>query len=159
MRSDIRLDVRGISRLKTLCLGSECKKRGFLEGGFRKDVHISWLWRFECQTYCWDQQFWVSCVSLGMTLDSAETPFPKTPFSWFLICCFSVPEKTVHWGEVGETAHEGRKTAHPGRESPIKATVLVGVSVSCLSGCFRAHPAWWKTAPQKRSTKRSTVVS
>ena len=30
---------------------------------------------------------WLFCVSLGMTLDSPETPFAKTPFSSFLTNC------------------------------------------------------------------------
>ena len=38
---------------------------------------------------------------------------------------------------------------------PIKAMVLVGMSVSCLMGCLRAPPPWWKTAPLKRPLKRS----
>ena len=38
---------------------------------------------------------------------------------------------------------------------PIKAKVLVGVSVGCLMGCFRAPPPWRKTAPLKRPIKRS----
>ena len=37
---------------------------------------------------------------------------------------------------------------------PLKAKVLVGVSVGCLMGCFRAPPPWRKTAPQKRPIKR-----
>ena len=36
---------------------------------------------------------------------------------------------------------------------PIKAMVLVGISVGCLMGCFRAPPPWQKTAPLKRSKK------
>ena len=34
---------------------------------------------------CWGQYPWVYFVSLAVTLDSTETPFAKTPFSWFLI--------------------------------------------------------------------------
>ena len=37
---------------------------------------------------------------------------------------------------------------------PIKAMVLVGNSVGCLMGCFRAPPPWRKTAPLKRPIKR-----
>ena len=33
--------------------------------------------------------------------------------------------------------------------------MLVGVSVGCLMGCFRAPPPWRKTAPLKRPIKRS----
>ena len=38
---------------------------------------------------------------------------------------------------------------------PITAKVLVGFSVGCLMGCFRAPPPWRKTAPLKRPIKRS----
>ena len=38
---------------------------------------------------------------------------------------------------------------------PIEAVVLVGMSVGCLMGCFRAPRPWWKTAPLKRPIKRS----
>ena len=41
---------------------------------------------------------------------------------------------------------------------PIKAKVLVGVSVGCLMGCFRAPPPWRKTAPLKRPIKRSMKI-
>ena len=43
------------------------------------------------------------------------------------------------------------------RKRPIKAKVLVGVSVGCLMGCFRAPPPWRKTAPLKRPIKRSMI--
>ena len=42
---------------------------------------------------------------------------------------------------------------------PIEAKVLVGVSVGCLMGCFRAPPLWRKTAPLKRPIKRSMNFS
>ena len=60
-------------------------RKGFCFEGFFfcENVRISWLWRSECQMYCWAQC--LEFVSLGMTLDSAETPFAKTPFSRFLI--------------------------------------------------------------------------
>ena len=67
-----------------LPLLSGTKKRGFLEGGFCKSVHLSWLWHSECQMYCWGQYPWVFFISLAVTLDSTEAPFAKTPFSWFL---------------------------------------------------------------------------
>ena len=35
--------------------------------------------------------------------------------------------------------------------------MLVGVSVGCLMGCFRAPPPWRKTAPLKRPIKRSMI--
>ena len=37
----------------------------------------------------------------------------------------------------------------------MKAKVLVGVSVGCLMGCFRAPQPWRKTAPLRRPIKRS----
>ena len=60
------------------------KKGGFLKGVFAKSVRPSWLWRSECQMYCWARYPWVLFVSLAVTLDSTETPFAKTPFAWFL---------------------------------------------------------------------------
>ena len=53
--------------------------------GFCKNRRLSSLWRSECQTYCWAQYSWYFCSFLGVTLDAAETPFAKTPFSWFLV--------------------------------------------------------------------------
>ena len=38
---------------------------------------------------------------------------------------------------------------------PIKAVVLLGVSIGCFMGCFWAHLAWWKTAPLKRAIHRT----
>ena len=50
--------------------------------------------------------------------------------------------------EVGKRAiNEGKR--------PFKAMVLVGISVGCVMGCFRAPPPWRKTAPLKRPIKRS----
>ena len=49
-----------------------------------QNVSLSWLWHSERQMYCWGQYPWVFFVSLAVTLDSTETPFAKTPFSWFL---------------------------------------------------------------------------
>ena len=40
---------------------------------------------------CWVQYPWVVFVFLGATLDSAETPFAKTPFSWFQINLHKIP--------------------------------------------------------------------
>ena len=64
---------------------SGAKKRGFLEGGFCKNVRLSWLWRSECPMHCWVQYLGVCFLSLGVTLDPAETPFAKTPLSWHMI--------------------------------------------------------------------------
>ena len=51
---------------------------------FFKRACLSWLWRSECQMYCWVQCSLAFFVFLGVTLDCAETPFAKAPFSWFL---------------------------------------------------------------------------
>ena len=45
-----------------------------------------------------------------------------------------------------------------GGERPITAMVLVGISVGCFRGCFRAPPPWRKTAPLKRPIKRSMII-
>ena len=71
---------RNLSRQgKTTCIGNT-KKRVFLEGGFDKSVHLSWLWRSECHMYCWAQCPWVVFVSLGVTTGLCRNPFAKTPF-------------------------------------------------------------------------------
>ena len=41
------------------------------------------------------------------------------------------------------------------RKPPIKAMVLVGISVGCFMGCLRAPLPWRKTAPLKRPIGRS----
>ena len=41
---------------------------------------------------------------------------------------------------------------------PINPTVLVGISVGCLMGYFRAPPPWRKAAPLKRPIKRSMMI-
>ena len=51
----------------------------------------------------------------------------------------------------------GKRPINEGKRS-IKAKVLVGVSVGCLMGCFRAPPPWRKTAPLKRPIKRSMTI-
>ena len=48
----------------------------------------------------------------------------------------------------------GKRAINEGKR-PIKAKVLVGVSVGSLMGCFRAPLPWRKTAPLKRPIKRS----
>ena len=50
----------------------------------------------------------------------------------------------------------GKRPINEGKR-PIKPKVLVGVSVGCLMGCFRAPPPWRKTAPLKRPIKRSMI--
>ena len=52
----------------------------FFEGGFCKNARLSWLWRSECQMYCWAHYPWVLFVALAVTLDSTETPFAQTLF-------------------------------------------------------------------------------
>ena len=61
------------------------QEKGVFRRGFLQDVRLSQLWRSECQMYCWGQYLGYFFVSLAVTLDSTETPFAKTPFSWFLI--------------------------------------------------------------------------
>ena len=63
-----------------------CRVSGtsFFEGGFCKNVRFSWLWLSECQHVLLGPVSLGIFVSLGVTLDSAETPFAKTPFSWLL---------------------------------------------------------------------------
>ena len=51
----------------------------------------------------------------------------------------------------------GNRPINEGKR-PIKAKVLVGVSVGCLMGCFRAPPPWRKTAPLKRPIERSMIL-
>ena len=93
-------------------------KRGFLEGGFCKNVCLFWLRRSECQRYLLKEgAFAKICASLAVplsvpncqmypssqhpwvfssfllfswsvTLGPTETPFAKPPFSWFLILGF-----------------------------------------------------------------------
>ena len=38
------------------------EKGGFSEGFFLQNVHLSWLWRSECQRYCWAQYPWYFCL-------------------------------------------------------------------------------------------------
>ena len=72
--------VSGVSKQSILRL-----RKGVFRRGFLQNVLLSWLWRSKCQMYCWDQYPWVFLVSLAVTLYSTETPFTKTPLSWFLI--------------------------------------------------------------------------
>ena len=52
----------------------------------------------------------------------------------------------------------GKRAIKEGKR-PMKVMVLVGVSVGCLMGCFRAPVARQKTAPLKRPIKRSMNIS
>ena len=53
---------------------------------------------------------------------------------------------------------DGKRPIKEGKR-PIKVMVLVGMSVGCLMGCFRAPPPWRKTAPLKRPIKRSMTIA
>ena len=74
-----------------------CAVLGFSRANFIKNVRLSWLWRFARQMHCWAQYPWVCLVFLGVTLDSAEAPFAKTPFSWFQIF-ENRHRSTICWG-------------------------------------------------------------
>ena len=67
----------------TLKYVSGAEKRGFLEGGFCK-MHASLgcgALSAKCTAGANILEYF---SSLAMTLDTIETPFAKTPFSWFL---------------------------------------------------------------------------
>ena len=76
----------------------------------------------------------------------------------FLMGCFPVDfqeaKRPLGTKSVKRPIKAGKRPINEGKW-PIKAMVLVGISVSCLMGCFRAPPPWWKTAPLKRPIKRS----
>ena len=55
------------------------KKWGFLKGCFCKYARLSWLWSSECRRHWGVQCPWVFFAFLGVTLDSPETLFAKTP--------------------------------------------------------------------------------
>ena len=55
------------------------------------------------------------------------------------------------------TKSVGKRPINEGKR-PIKAKVLVGVSVGSLMGCFRAPPPQRKTAPLKRPFKRCMKI-
>ena len=50
----------------------------------------------------------------------------------------------------------GKRPIKEGKR-PFKAMVLVGISVGCSMGCFRASPPWRKTAPLKRPIEGSSA--
>ena len=76
----------------------------------------------------------------------------------FLMGCFPVEfqeaKRPLRTKSVKRPIKEGKRPINEGKR-PIKAMVLVGISVGRLMGCFRAPPPWRKTAPLKRSIKRS----
>ena len=49
-------------------------EKGVLEGGFCKNVGLSWLVALLVPMHCWAQYFGAFFVSFGVTLDPAETP-------------------------------------------------------------------------------------
>ena len=80
----------------------------------------------------------------------------------FLMGCFPVDFQEVKRllrTKLGKRPIKvGKRPIKEGKR-PIKAMVLVGISVGCLMGCFWAPPAWRKTAPLKRPSKRSMIHS
>ena len=76
----------------------------------------------------------------------------------FLMGCFPVDfqevKRPLRTKSVKRPIKVGKQPLNEGKR-PIKAKVLVGVSVGCLMGCFRAPPPWQKTAPLKRPMKSS----
>ena len=76
----------------------------------------------------------------------------------FLVGCFPLDfqeEKRPLRTKSGKRPIEvGKRPIREGKR-PIKVMVLVGISVGCLMGCFRATLPWQKTAPLKRPIKRS----
>ena len=75
----------------------------------------------------------------------------------FLMGCFPVdfqdtnrPLRTKSWKRHIKV----RKRPIKEGKQPIKGMVLVGISVGCFMGCFRAPPPWWKKAPLKKAKKK-----
>ena len=75
----------------------------------------------------------------------------------FLIGCFPVDfqegKRPLRTKSMKSPIKVGKRPVNEGKQ-PIKAVVLVGISVGCLMGCFRATPPWRKAAPLKRPIKR-----
>ena len=74
------LTCEGGANLGGFLLGSGTKKRGFLEGGFCKNVHLSWRWRSDCQMYCWAQCPWVLFIPWPRHWTLQKPPLQKRPF-------------------------------------------------------------------------------
>ena len=76
----------------------------------------------------------------------------------FLMGCFPVDfqeeKRLLRTKSRKRPIKVGKRPIKEGKR-PVKAMVLVGNSVSCLMGCFRAPPPWRTTAPLKRPIKRS----
>ena len=68
----------------------------------------------------------------------------------FLLGCFPMDsqeaKRPLRTKSVKHPIKVGQRPINEGKR-PIKAVVLVGISVGCLMGCFRAPPPWRKTAP------------
>ena len=74
----------------------------------------------------------------------------------FLMGCFPVDfqegKRPLETKSRKRPIKVGKRPIKKGKR-PIKAMVLVGSSVGCLMGCFRAPQPWRKTAPLKRPTR------
>ena len=98
---------------------SGTKKRFLLEVRFCKNTNLSWMGRSEFQRYCWAGYPQALFISLGVTLDSAESPFAETPLSWFLkqvdlLLIYSfLLFWALLWGEVKPNFAEQKLYAHP----------------------------------------------
>ena len=102
----------------------------FLGGeGFLQKCTLSWLWRSECQMYCWAQCPRVVSVSLGVTLDSAETPFAKTPFS---------------------LRNEKSAQSFSDRSFFVDVRAACPCQIACFSRIWRAWPKFLAGCPQGR---------
>ena len=78
----------------------------------------------------------------------------------FLTGCFPVDFQEVKRplrAKLGNTPLRVENGPLSRGNGPLKAMVLVGISVGCLMGCFPAPPLWRKTAPLKRPIKRSMI--
>ena len=71
---------------------------GVFRRAFLQNLRLSWLWRCECQMYCWAQYPWVCFVSLAVTLDSAENLKPPLLGPWFLDCSRDFWRLLGSWG-------------------------------------------------------------
>ena len=84
--------------------------------------------------------------------NSWQGKFKNLLMPLFSMGCFPVSFQEVKWPL---TTKSGKRPIKVGKgpikeeKRPIKAMVLVGNSVGCLMGCFRAPPPWRKTAPLK----------
>ena len=72
----------------------------------------------------------------------------------FLMGCFPVDfqevKRPLRTKSGKRPIKVGKRPIEEGKR-PIKAMALVGISVGCLVGCFRAPPPWRNTAPLKKA--------